>query len=216
MVVSSVTPLMLGGHRRPLLRVVGHGPAHEGLEDAELLGVVLVGGGHLTGGLPLLALVDEHRGVAAVVEDHVRAGAAGPGEDLLGAVPVLLEGLALPGEDRDALRVLGGAVRPDDDGRGGLVLGRVDVAGGPAHLGAERGERLDEDGGLHGHVQRAGDAGAREGLAVAELGAQGHQAGHLVLGEADLVATGLGEVRGRGPCGQRACVSSFGEVVRSC
>ena len=149
--------------------------------------------GHLTGGLPLLALVDEHRGVATVVEDHVGLRAARPGEDLLGAVPVLLEGLALPGEDRDALGVLGGAVRAHDDGRGGLVLGGVDVAGGPADLGTERGERLDEHGGLHGHVQRAGDAGAGERLAVAELVAQGHQAGHLVLGEADLVAAGLGQ-----------------------
>ena len=31
----------------------------------------------------------------------------------------------------------------------------------PAHVGAERGERLDQHGGLDGHVQRAGDAGAR-------------------------------------------------------
>ena len=31
--------------------------------------------------------------------------------------------------------------------------------------GTERGERLDEDGGLDGHVERAGDAGAGERLA---------------------------------------------------
>ena len=30
-----------------------------------------------------------------------------------------------------------------------------------------------------------------EGLAVAELGAQAHEPGHLVLGEADLVAAGF-------------------------
>ena len=152
-------------------------------------------GGHLAGGLPLAALVDEHRGVAAVVEDHVRALAAGPGEDLVGAPPVLRQGLALPGEDGDALGVVRRALGADDDRGGGLVLGGVDVAGGPADLGTERGERLDEDGGLDGHVQRAGDAGALERLGRAELLAQGHEAGHLVLGEADLVAAGLGEAQ---------------------
>ena len=185
--------LDLGGDRGPLLRVLREGATDERLEDAELLGVVLGRGGHLTGGLPLLALVHEHRGVATVVEDHVGAGAAGPGEDLLGAVPVLLEGLALPGEDGHALGVLGGAVRAHDDRRGGLVLGGVDVAGGPADLGTERGERLDEHRGLHGHVQGPGDAGPGQRLAVAELGAQGHQPRHLVLGETDLVAAGLSQ-----------------------
>ena len=33
------------------------------------------------------------------------------------------------------------------------------------------------------------------GWAAAELLAQGHQAGHLVLGEADLVTAGLGEAQ---------------------
>ena len=63
------------------------------------------------------------------------------------------EGLALPGEDRDALEGLRGALRADDDGGGRLVLGRVDVAGGPADLRTESGERLDEDRRLHGHVE---------------------------------------------------------------
>ena len=156
---------------------------------------VVVGGGHLTGGLPRATLVDEHRGVATVVEDHVGALATGPGEDLLGALPVLGEGLALPGEDGHTLQVLGRALGADDDGGGGLVLGGVDVAGGPADLGTERGERLDEHGGLHGHVQRAGDAGALERLGRPELLAQAHQAGHLVLGKADLVTAGLGEAQ---------------------
>ena len=194
MVVSSVTPLMPSETLVHFFGVGLEGLAHERLEDRELLGVLLGGGRHLAGGLPLAALVDQHRGVAAVVEDHVRAVAVRPGEDLLGAVPVLLERLALPGEHGNAGRLLGGALA-DDDRRGGLVLGRVDVAGGPADLGAEGGEGLDEHGGLHGHVQRAGDLGALEGLALAELLAQGHQAGHLVLGEADLVTAGLGEAQ---------------------
>jgi hypothetical protein len=44
-------------------------------------------------------------------------------------------------------------------------------------------------------VQAAGDAGSGEGLAGSELLAQGHQAGHLVLGEAELVATGFGQAK---------------------
>ena len=42
-------------------------------------------------------------------------------------------------------------------------------------------------------MQRAGDAGAGQRLARAELRAHRHQAGHLVLGEADLLAAVLGE-----------------------
>ena len=158
------------------------------------LSAVSTGGG-LAGLLVLDALVDEQGGVAAVVEDHVRAAGGGvrPGQRLLGAPPVLLQGLALPGEDRDALRVLRGAVRADGDGGGGVVLGGEDVAGGPADLGAEGDQGLDEDGGLHGHVQRAGDAGAGQRLGGGVLLADGHQAGHLVLGEGDLLAAELGQ-----------------------
>jgi hypothetical protein len=69
-----------------------------------------------------------------------------------------------------------------------VVLGREDVARHPADLGAQGDEGLDEHGGLDGHVQRAHDAGPGEGLAVAELGPQRHEAGHLDLGQLDLLA----------------------------
>ena len=52
---------------------------------------------------------------------------------------------------------------------------------------------LDEHGRLHGHVQRAHDAGALERLVFAVLLAHGHEAGHLVLGQADLVAAEGGQ-----------------------
>ena len=55
------------------------------------------------GVLGLLALVHEQRHVAAVVDDEVRAVALGvgvrPGDGVHRALPVLLERLALPGED---------------------------------------------------------------------------------------------------------------------
>ena len=91
--------------------------------------------------------------------------AGGPLQDLLGAPPVLLQRLALPGEDRDAGGGVDGAGRADRDGGGRVVLGGEDVAGGPAHLGAERDQRLDEHRGLDRHVQRAGDPGAGQRLA---------------------------------------------------
>ena len=156
MVVSSVTPLTAasrseyqpGLRRDPLL--------DGGEEDALLLAAglvedvdVLLGAG---------AEVEQQGRVAAVVEDHVREAAVGPLEDLVGVLPVLGEGLALVGEDGDA----GGG-----DGGGGVVLGREDVARRPADLGAERLERLDQDGRLDGHVERAGDAGPLRGWRAA-------------------------------------------------
>jgi len=42
-------------------------------------------------------------------------------------------------------------------------------------------------------VERPADPGSRQRLLVHELGPEGHQAGHLVLGQADLVAPELVE-----------------------
>jgi hypothetical protein len=69
-----------------------------------------------------------------------------------------------------------------------VVLRGEDVARHPAHVGAQGGQGLDQHRRLDGHVQRAHDAGARQRLAVGELGAQGHEAGHLDLGQLDLLA----------------------------
>src|SRR5690606_7045199 len=148
--------------------------------------------GHEARLLGLDALVDQERHVAAVVEDEGGAVVARPREDAVGVVPVLLERLALHREHGHAVRsrVRAGA---HDHGRRRVVLRGEDVARGPAHLGAERREGLDEHRGLHRHVQRAGDARALERLARTELLAQGHEARHLLLREADLGASRLGE-----------------------
>ena len=180
------------GDSGPQLRVLGEGALEHVDDDVPLLRVVVGGVGHGARRLVLDALVHQQRGVAAVVDDQVgasRAAAVRPAQHLLGAPPVLLERLALPGEHRDALRVVGRAVGTDDHGGGSVVLGGEDVAARPAHVGAEGGEGLDEHGGLHRHVQRAGDAGALERLGIAVLGPQGHEPGHLVLGQFDLLAT---------------------------
>jgi hypothetical protein len=73
------------------------------------------------------------------------------------------------------------------------VLGREDVARGPAHRGAEILEGLDQDRGLDRHVQRAGDAHALERLRLGVLAADRHQARHLVLGDLDFLAAPFGQ-----------------------
>ena len=123
--------------------------------------------------------MDEQRDVATVVNDDLRPEAILVRERLLGAPPVLFERFALPGEDGNAS---GG------DGGGGMILGGEDVAAGPADVGAEGDHGLDKDSGLDGHVQRAGDTDACERLARGILVADGHEAGHFLLGNVDLFA----------------------------
>src|SRR5687767_19254 len=89
--------------------------------------------------LRTLAEVDEERGIAAIIEDHVGALALAEFEDLVRVFPVLLERFALVGEDRRAAR--------GDRGRG-MVLRRENIARSPAYLGAKRLQRLDEHRGL--------------------------------------------------------------------
>jgi ABC-type phosphonate transport system ATPase subunit len=45
---------------------------------------------------------------------------------------------------------------------------------------------LDQNGGLDGHVQGAGNTGALQRLGFTELRAAGHQARHFVFGDLDL------------------------------
>ena len=141
------------------------------------------------------ALVHEQRGVATVVEDEVRALAVRPVECLEGAPPVLFQRLTLPGEDRDALGCVDGAVRSDRHRRGGVVLGREDVAARPTDFRAQFDEGLDEHRGLDGHVEGAGDPGTLQRMLACVLGAERHQPGHFMLGEFDFLAAegdGLG------------------------
>src|SRR6185437_3782083 len=89
--------------------------------------------------LELVALVDQQGHVTAVVDHQLRAGQGavgqGEGQRVQGAVPVLFQRLALPGEHGGA----GGG-----DRRSGVVLGREDVARSPAHVGADVLQGLDQ------------------------------------------------------------------------
>ena len=154
---------------RPALRVLAQRAGQQREDHGELLGLGARRIRYRAGRLVLGALVHEQRRVAAVVEDHVRPRFAvrcrlGPAQHLVGAPPVLLERLALPGVDGHAARLLDGPLGADGHGRRRVVLGGEDVAAAPAHLRAERRQRLDQDGRLDGHVQRPGDAGALQRL----------------------------------------------------
>ena len=146
--------LAAAGDLVPLVGLAGLKKALDDGEDNLELGVV--GGLGIGDGsvleekvLGLLTLVDEEGHVTAVVDDDIGSVALAiillPGEGVEGALPVLLERLALPGED-------GGGVVAGNGG-GGVVLGGEDVARAPAHVATEGLEGLDEDGGLDGHVE---------------------------------------------------------------
>jgi hypothetical protein len=177
----------------PLVGLAGLEKALEDGEDNLELGVV--GGLGVGEGavlkeevLGLLTLVDDEGHVTAVIDDDVGSVALAiillPGEGVKGALPVLLEGLSLPGEDSGGL-VAG-------DGGGGVVLGGEDVARAPADVATEGLEGLDEDGGLDGHVEGAGDTGTLEVVGVVLLAA-GHETGHLNLGNLNLLAAIIGK-----------------------
>ena len=78
---------------------------------------------------------------------------------------------------------------PARDGGRGVVLGGKDIAGRPANFGAKRPQRLNENCRLDGHVDRSSDARPGERLGIAVFLAHFHQPGHLMLGQANLIAS---------------------------
>ena len=130
---------------------------------------------------------DVKRSVATIIKDHVRADSIRIGREHEGPVkivPMLGQGLALDGKDRDA---------GCGNGGGGMVLGREDVARRPAHIGTKGGQRLNQGGGLDRHVQRAYDARTLQRLCGAKLFAAGHQARHFGFGDGQFLAAKLGQ-----------------------
>mmetsp|Transcript_78307 Transcript_78307/g.171637 ORF Transcript_78307/g.171637 Transcript_78307/m.171637 type:complete len:329 (+) Transcript_78307:827-1813(+) len=160
------------------------------LEDALELGVVgAVGVGQraVLGVLllELLALVNQESGITTVVHQLVAAIGARHSEHLLGAPPVLGEGLALPSEHSRCAGLR--------DRGSSMILSGEDVAASPPHLGTEGMQGLDEDTSLDGHVEATADVQTLEGLRGAVLLSCVHQAWHLVLGQGQLLAAELGQ-----------------------
>ena len=135
--------------------------------------------------------------ITTVVEDQVQSLAVGEALDGLVNTPVvLILGLTLPGEYRDA---------SGSDGSGGMVLGGEDVLKGesdprgrraynityarrPGHFGTKSGESLDQDGGLDGHVQAPSNTSTLERLGCGVLLPHVHKTWHLMLGDVDFFA----------------------------
>ena len=131
-----------------------------------------------------VAFVNEEGHVAAVIDHHLRAFAAGERKRLIGAPPIFLERFAFPGEDGHA------GFR---DRGGGVILRGENIAAGPAHIGAEIDQRLDQHRGLDRHVQRTGDAHAFERFRSGVFFADRHEAGHFLLGDVDFAAAEIGQ-----------------------
>jgi len=128
--------------------------------------------------------VHHDRQIAAVIQQHVRGPAVRALDGLAQAPVILFLGLALPGKDRDT---------SGRDGGCGLILGREDVAGAPADIGAEIDEGFDQHSGLDGHMQATGDARAGQRLLTGIFLAQRHQARHFGFGDRDFATAPFGE-----------------------
>ena len=70
--------------------------------------------------LGLDTFMDEEGSISTIINENVWVFTLWPCEHLVGAIPVFLEGLSLPGENVGGLGL--------NDGSGSMVLGGVDVA----------------------------------------------------------------------------------------
>ena len=138
----------------PLPRILCSGSTQKLENDPPLLGFGLwVEIGDLTRVFIFDTPVDEERRVTSVVHDQVGAAPVGPLDRLVRAPPVLLQRLSLPGKDGNTLGVLRCAFTTHRDRRRRVILRRKDIAGDPAHVGAEVQKGLDQHRGLHGHME---------------------------------------------------------------
>ena len=132
-----------------------------------------------------VAFVDQQRDVAAVVDDQLRAFAAGMVSGRERAIPVFLQGLAFPGEDRHAgLR----------DRGGGLVLGARKCCNWPSALTRPSSTSVSIRTAVSmvmcsEPVTRTPLSGLLRRVFLADR----HQPGHFLLGDLDLFAAPFGQ-----------------------
>ena len=70
-----------------------------------------------------------------------------------------------------------------------MILGREDIARSPAHIRTQSHQRLDQNGRLDRHVERAHNARTLQRLTLPELGAASHQARHFRFRDVQFLAT---------------------------
>jgi len=170
------------------------------------------------------ALVHKKRGIAAIIDDEVRPRAIRPLQRLGGAPPILLERLPFPRENgmpfgSSAVPPVSG--RPTTTACRGVVLRRKDVAADPANVRAEVRQCLDENAGLHGHVQRAMTRAPVSGSTAHTFPGK-PSAGHFMLGKPHLgptegSQTQIPNLNGSRPAALAAsneCVTSSVAVMR--
>ena len=134
--------------------------------------------------LSLVPTEDEKSSISSIINNKGGSEVTGPADGLPGALPVLLKGLSLPGKDRR------GTSR--SNGSSGVVLSGVDVARAPPELSTERGQSLDQDSGLDGHVEGTSQTVTFQRL-VGVLDTGLHQTRHLELSQVDLTTTELSQ-----------------------
>lgn len=158
----------------------------QGVVLQHLVEVVDTGGGFLgktvTAFQHFWVLVVDHLGqVTTVIQDQVELTGVLEGEQLLFDTPfVLFFGFTLPGKDWDT----GGG-----DGGGGVVLGGVDVTGGPGDFSTKSDQGFDQHSGLDSHVQTTCDLGTGQRLRRTVLLSDVHQTWHLVFRELNVFST---------------------------
>ena len=128
--------------------------------------------------------VNEHSGVAAIIQNHVGCAAVGPIKNAVCVVPVIDQALTFDGENRGA----GCGNR-----RCSVILGGVNIARRPANIGAQRLQCFDQYAGLNGHVQGTGNAGTFQNLLRAIFSAGGHQPRHFGFGDLQFFAAPIGQ-----------------------
>ena len=92
--------------------------------------------------------MQQQRGIAPVVQNHVGITAVIPLHDSVGVLPVIVYGFTLDGKNGNAFGSNGGS---------GVILRRENVAACPAHFCAKRNQRFNQNGRLNRHMQRAGN-----------------------------------------------------------
>ena len=134
-------------HARPTLRLARNLFAQKIENDAPLFRIIsLIELRNASFAFEFRALVNQKRGVAAVVDDQCRTGSIRPLQRLGRAPPIFFERLAFPREDRNSTRIFDRARcfrTPNDNCGRGVVLRRKNVARDPANVGAEEIECLD-------------------------------------------------------------------------
>ena len=133
--------------------------------------------------------MNQQGGIATIVDNEVRTATVGPHEGLLGTPPVLFQSFTFPGEHRDTLEVVHRALGSNRDRCGRAVLGGENVTAHPPHVGTQGREGLNQNGGLHGHVQTSHDFGSRQHFGILVPLPNRHQPRHLLLGQTNLLAT---------------------------